>query len=366
MLAAPGVASLYPRISANQGNTPYMNQETLNLLRCPACNAANLMHSVFDEGPNAEIFNGVVWCRNCHYWYPVEDGLLELLAGELVYWDDRQNFWACYADRLMALGLRKDEGQAQTTLNELQAKQQAHFDWYAENRGQTYLAYERMPFWRAFDSRTFEAWRPIIRANTWLLDVGCAQGRSTFQLADLSLNIVAFDISKRLVRQAIERYRSGHYTAKIAFFVADALKFPLVNESVDYILVYGVLHHLPDPGLACQEITRILKHGGRYFGVENNPTIFRSAFELLQRLIPIWHEEAGPQALMDDANFQEWFRGNGVRIDTYTSVFVPPHLVNLLGNKIGHSLLAASDRIARSIGFLRNNGGIVVICGRKD
>jgi SAM-dependent methyltransferase/uncharacterized protein YbaR (Trm112 family) len=342
-----------------------MNQETLNLLRCPACGAADLTHSVFDEGLSAEILNGVVWCRNCGHWYPVEDGLLELLAGELVYWDDRQRFWNCYADRLTALRLRKDEGQAKSTLNELQAKQQAHFDWYAENRGQTYLEYERMPFWRAFDTKTFDSWRPEMKANSWLLDVGCAQGRSTFKLADLPLNIVAFDISKRLVRQAINRYRSGNYRAKITFFVADAIRFPLVDESVDYILVYGVLHHLPDPGRACQEITRLLKPGGSYFGVENNPTVFRSGFDLLQKLIPIWHEEAGPQALMADADFQEWFRGNGMRIDTYTTVFVPPHLINLLGNRIGSWALDASDRIGRSVGFLRENEGIVVICGCK-
>lgn len=343
-----------------------MDQQTLSLLRCPACSAANLASSVFDEDRNGEIINGVVWCQNCQYWYPIEDGLLELLAGELVYWDDRQNFWARYADRLTPLGLCQDKGQARSKLSELQAKQQAHFDWYAENRGQTYLQYERMPFWHVFDTKTFEPWRQETKADGWLLDVGCAQGRSTFKLADLPLNIVAFDISKHLIRQAIERYRRGNYKARISFFVADALRFPLVNESVDYILVYGVLHHLPNPGLACQEITRLLKHGGIYFGLENNSTIFRAAFDLLQKLRPIWHEEAGPQAMMADANFQEWFRGNGIRIDTYTAVFVPPHLINLLGNKIGSWVLDASDRIAQSIGFLRNNGGIVVICGRKD
>jgi SAM-dependent methyltransferase/uncharacterized protein YbaR (Trm112 family) len=343
-----------------------VNQDLLQLFRCPACFAGNLAHSTFREGANGEICDGVVWCKQCGNWYPVADGLLELLAGDLAYKEDRKRFWLHHADRMTALDLKQDSVTTTGSPEALQAKQQAHFDWYAENvRGQTYLQYEQMPFWRAFDTKTYAGWRQQIKADSWLLDVGCAQGRSTLKLADLPINIVAFDISKRLVRQAIERYRQGNYQAKITFFVADAIRYPMMNEAFDYILVYGVLHHLPDPGFACQEIRRLLKDDGIYFGVENNPSGFRALFDLLQRVIPIWHEEAGPEALMGNTHFRNWFHESGIQLDMQTAVFVPPHLINLLGYRVGHWLLDASDRVGQSLGFLRDNGGIIIIRGVK-
>jgi len=60
------------------------------------------------------------------------------------------------------------------------------------------------------DTIAFDNWRKDIRPSTRLLDIGCAQGRSTYKLMDLNVQIVAFDISKRLIRQAIERYRQSH------------------------------------------------------------------------------------------------------------------------------------------------------------
>ena len=49
----------------------------------------------------------------------------------------------------------------------------------------------------------------------------------------------------------------------------------MIDSSFDYVLIYGVLHHLPDAGFACREVARTLKPGGIYFGLENNETIFR-------------------------------------------------------------------------------------------
>jgi ubiquinone/menaquinone biosynthesis C-methylase UbiE/uncharacterized protein YbaR (Trm112 family) len=343
-----------------------VNQNVLQILTCPACCADHLAYSTFREGAEGEICDGVVWCRQCGNWYPVEDTLLELLAGDLAYKEDRQRFWAHYSDQLTAIGLKQENATKTSGQEVLQAKQQAHFDWYADNvRGQTYLQYEQMPFWRAFDTKTYTGWRQQIKPDSWLLDVGCAQGRSTLKLADMPINIVAFDISKRLVRQAIERYRRGHYRARINFFVADAIRFPMVDESFDYILVYGVLHHLPDPGFACQEIRRLLKEDGVYFGVENNPSRFRSLFDLLQKLIPIWHEEAGPEALMSDKDFERWFNASGIQLDMQTAVFVPPHVINLVGYNLGRWMLEASDQLGQSIGFLRANGGIIIVRGTK-
>lgn len=342
-----------------------MRQTVVPLLRCAACQAGDLAHSDFELAEDGATQDGALYCQACGHWYPVEDGLLELLAGRLAYHEDRQRFWDRFDDRLTKLGLRPDADQIDTNAAELQAAQQQHFDWYANNTTQTYGEYEQTSFWQAADELAFEPWREEIRSGSRVLDVGSAQGRSSFKLMDLDIDIVGFDVSKNLVRQAIQRYRTGTHAGRATFFVADASTFPFVDEVFDYVLVYGVLHHLPDPSATCREVARVLKRGGAYFGSENNQTVFRAPFDLLQKIKPIWHEEAGPEALISDQTLRQWFQPTTVSIETTTRVFLPPHLINLLSGSAGYGLLRSTDRIGRAIPFIRDNGGLILVHGTK-
>jgi ubiquinone/menaquinone biosynthesis C-methylase UbiE/uncharacterized protein YbaR (Trm112 family) len=341
-----------------------MRYEVIPLLKCPACNTSGLEHLTFTERSSLEISDGILWCGKCKNWYPIQDGLLDLLTGSLVYIKDREHFWSIYSGQLEKIGL----SQHLTTdemKKDLQSIQQNHFDWYASNELQTYNEYEQQPFWLAADQMAFEVWRKDIVPKSWLVDVGCAEGRSTFKLMDLDINIVGFDVSKSLVRQAINRYRAGSFKAKATFCLADASHFPFRNSSFDYVLIYGVLHHLPDPLSACKEVARILKLNGKYFGSENNRSAFRAIFDLLQKLTPLWHEEAGPEALLSHALINKAFKNTGVEVKTHTSVFLPPHFINLLSQKKADQFLATSDRIGQAVPGLRDNGGLIIINGVK-
>lgn len=342
-----------------------MRYEVIPLLKCPVCNSTDLKHSTFVERSPEEVGDGVLWCAACNNWFPIQDGLLDLLTGALAYVEDRKSFWATYHAQMEKNGLGLDT-LADKDEKELQSIQQAHFDWYANNDLQTYLAYEQQPFWLAADKLAFDPWRKEMAPGSWLLDVGCAEGRSTFKVMDLDINVVGFDVSKALVRQAINRYRAGAVKARATFCVADASKFPFTNSSFNYVLIYGVLHHLPNPTVACKEVARVLKLHGKYLGSENNSSMFRAVFDLLQRLSPLWHEEAGPEALISRDLFENAFKGTGVDIKTYTSVFVPPHLVNLLSRQKATQFLEITDKIGRAIPVLRDNGGLIVIDGFKS
>ncbi|MCX6841941.1 MAG: Trm112 family protein, partial [candidate division WOR-3 bacterium] len=162
-----------------------MKRDVLNLLRCPACGHPHLLAEVFRERAGDEVQDGILYCRACRTWYPVEDGLLELLAGDLVYHDDRARFWESHADKLTPLGLHPDANRLESDQSRLQRRQQRHFDWWASNDQQTYTAYEQTPFWIAADRIAFAPWRSEIQPDKWLIDVGCAQGRSTFKILDL-------------------------------------------------------------------------------------------------------------------------------------------------------------------------------------
>jgi ubiquinone/menaquinone biosynthesis C-methylase UbiE/uncharacterized protein YbaR (Trm112 family) len=345
-----------------------LTKETVGLLRCPTCGKNTLDPEVFQYGPEGEIGLGVFWCRSCRSWFPIEDGLLELLSGPLSYAEDRSRFWKSHEARLKQVGLAPPEpavAPAAAAEESEVARQQQHFDWYAENPTQTYEDYEATPFWRAADALAFDDWRSRVRPRTRLLDVGCAQGRSTFRWMDLDCEIVGFDISKALIRQAIDRYRRAKPRAKATFFVADATRFPLRSAAFDYVTGYGVLHHFPDPKETCREIVRTLKPGGVFFSSENNETIFRKLFDLLQKIHPVWHEEAGAHALISERELRDWLEPTGCQLSFRTSVFVPPHLANLLGHAGARLLLRATDALGSGFPPTRRQGGLILARAEK-
>jgi SAM-dependent methyltransferase/uncharacterized protein YbaR (Trm112 family) len=337
-----------------------MRESVLERLGCATC-PGRLSWQSYRDHARGEIADGVAWCRDCRQWYPIEDSVLELLPPQIGYAADRRRFWAAHQADLVSRRLKEPQGVSDDAEFDAQRKQQEHFDWYAGNDTQTYTSYEGMPFWRAVDAATFDEWRPQIRPGSWLLDVGCAQGRSSFPFLDLPIHHVGFDISKALVRQAIARYRSGKYAAEATFFVGDGARPPFQDQTFDNVVIYGVLHHLPDPGKTCKDVARVLRPGGTYFGSENNQTIFRPAFDLLMMMSPIWHEEAGAQPLISAQQVREWFAGTPVQVETRTSVFVMPHMVNLLGGWLFH----ATEWVGQRIPILWNNGGLVLIRGKR-
>ena len=303
----------------------------------------------------------VLSCSHCQRWYPVESFLLELLPDKLAYLADRCAFWQAHGVRLQNLGLVWREFDQVRGEVQPQLKQQCHFDWYAKNDQQTYESYEQMPFWRAVDEKIFAEWKTEIEPQHWLLDIGCAQGRSSYRLLELPITIVGFDISKELVRQAIASYQKKRHAAAATFFVADGSSLPFADESFDYVLIYGVLHHLPDPAQTCSEVTRVLKPGGIYFGSENNQTVFRKIFDTLMKIVPLWHEEAGAQPLIGEERIREWFGSSKITVEATTRVFVPPHLINILGARVGGALLDMTDRIGSNLPLLRDNGGLIML-----
>ena len=351
-----------------------MRVEVLSRLRCPACRSGRLASREFRRDGD-ELLEGVVWCEECRAWFPVEDGFLDLLTGPLAYAEERDAFWSRRRTEMTALSLAhapapggKVAAAGEAAAQALQ--QQKHFDWYAANDTQNYSDYEATPFWRAADRIAFEPWKDELRAaprpDRWLLDVGCAQGRSTFHMMDLDLNIVGFDVSRTCIREAARRYREGKFRARASFLVADGSAFPVSDAAMDVVLVYGVLHHLADPGATCREIGRVLKPAGVYFGQENNDSGFRALFDLAQRLWPIWHEEAGPEATISADRLASWLEPSGFRVTTRTSVFLPPHVVNWTTEERGFRILRSVDRAMAHVPWLRANGGLVIFEARRS
>jgi len=343
-----------------------MLRSVIPLLRCPVCQSqrSRLEAHAFAEGLAGHIKDGALACGVCGSWYPIEDELLELVKPELLYQEDYAAFVGRFSVELKRLGFAPDSARSESDLS-AQFLQRRHFDWYADNPEQTYNAYQNSPFWKAFDAATFGSWRRALKPGGAILDVGCADGRSCFQFINQGSTVVGMDISKALIRRAIERAAKANAQSSTSFFVADATALPLRDESVEYVVIYGVLHHVPDPAATCREAYRVLKPRGIYFGSENNATILRKVFDLLMKWMPIWREEAGQQALISQRNITEWLRGLPASLSCRSSVFLPPHLVNLFGRRGARVALGASDKLFHLIPGLRGQGGLIVFEVRK-
>jgi len=90
-----------------------------------------------------------------------------------------------------------------------------------------------------------------------VLDVGCGTGNNTLLLASIvQAHVIGLDVSHGMLQKAYEKQ------SQIPFVQAPADCIPFATESVDFVFMTEVLHHLPDIPATLHEICRILKYSG--------------------------------------------------------------------------------------------------------
>jgi SAM-dependent methyltransferase/uncharacterized protein YbaR (Trm112 family) len=345
------------------GRVLTMLKSLVALLRCPSCRNLNaeVRLEEFAPGECGHVSDGVLICQGCGAWYPIERDVLEFVPAGLFDQDDLADFCHRFCSQLSSLRLTRPANNGADYAE--QRNQRAHFDLYAEE-APGFADYTLTPFIRASSSRYLALWAERLeKPGALLLDVGCGGGISSWPLAD-GRTLIGFDISRKAVRKAVEGARSRELMGTTTFFVGDASFLPVSDSSFDYAQTFGSLHHVPDPGATTRDIFRILKPGGIYFGVENNKSAFRGIFDLMMKLYPLWVEEAGAQPMFSRSDLDALTAGLSVRIESATSIFLPPHLLNVLGRWAG-PVLNGSDRIFSCLPWWRNQGGLLLFTMQK-
>jgi ubiquinone/menaquinone biosynthesis C-methylase UbiE/uncharacterized protein YbaR (Trm112 family) len=319
----------------------------LRLARCPTCKIGLIQRQ-----------KEVMKCTKCKAWYPIADGVLELLPISSSYNEDRIKLWNRIGKRYH---LTKDTDKVQR--QSPQEIQRHHFDSYAVDDIQSYNMYETMSFWRVIDRIIFESWMKLLPKDAVVLDIGCAQGRSALPFVENIYTVIGFDIAKKMIEVGNSRFKE--FANPPVLFVGDATTIPIADNSADVVVLYGVLHHLPNPKQIAKEIARVLKPNGLFLSLENNRTPFRFLFDLMQQISCLWHEEAGESPTMSASQVAQWFSNADMKVSTNTHVFIPPHLINLLPVSLGYKVILWSDFVASKIPFIRSWGGLIEIIGRK-
>ena len=339
-----------------------MLKSLLPKLLCPVCSSQSdsLTLEVFNEGDDDHVQDGVIICGRCKAWYPIEDELLEFIPLSLMYADDVQKFYERFKTKLSELNISYVELSDKPDEYEVQLKQREHYDDWAEDDKLSYDDFEMLPFWIANDQAVYNRWKKLQKNDTgWLLDVGAGNGRSAVRLTSQEITVIGIDISKKMLTKAVRRSKESGVHATRSFMVGDATSLSFVNESFDYAITSGVLSQLPNVNKTCSEIQRVLRSGGIYFGLENNNSMFRGIFDLLAKMIGIWKNETGSEPVISHKMLEDWHSAHKTKINSLSSIFLPPNLYNFGGPKLAYKLLKFTDAIFYAFG-LKNHGGLII------
>ena len=119
----------------------------------------------------------------------------------------------------------------------------------------------------------------IVNKNTYALDIGCGSGRWTKYLASKAGFIEAVDPSDAIF--AADNLLRNVENVRLSKASVDTLPFP--DETFDFAMSIGVLHHVPNTQQALIDCVRKVKKGGYfyvylYYNLDGRGRIFRTIF----------------------------------------------------------------------------------------
>ena len=248
--------------------------------RCPACRAAGL---AITNTQSEIISEGVFLCQSCGSQFPV-------LAGTPVLPPDPARWLTENLHLVMAQKIEDDATEAlvgallgpETYFNIIRQQQASYaYDHYGDGLTD-------------FDAPTGTI-RSILAdglarlpslPDGIALDLGCAVGRTTFDIATaLKRPSIGIDLNWGLLAIArqvrdhnivdIPLRRSGHHyerhrikvdypgAANVDFWISDAMALPIADDSIAFISAMNIVDCVPEPVRLLREIRRALTTGGR-------------------------------------------------------------------------------------------------------
>lgn len=125
----------------------------------------------------------------------------------------------------------------------------------------------------------------ILNSNTYGIDIGCGTGRWTKYLSDRIGFMEAVDPSKAIF--AADKLLEDKKNVRLSMASIDNL--PFEDETFDFGMSVGVLHHIPNTEQALKDCVKKIKKGGYfyvylYYNFENNGSIFKTIFYIVNAL----------------------------------------------------------------------------------
>lgn len=128
----------------------------------------------------------------------------------------------------------------------------------------------------------------MVNKNTYMIDIGCGSGRWTDYFTDKAGFIEAIDPSDAVL--VADNMLGDKPNVRVSKASVDTIPWP--DETFDFGMSIGVLHHIPDTKQALINCVKKIKTGGYfyvylYYRFDNRGPIFKGIFYLsnLMRLV---------------------------------------------------------------------------------
>lgn len=108
-----------------------------------------------------------------------------------------------------------------------------------------------------------------VKKGDVILDAGCGEGRHSFECIARGADVCSMDIDMeslkkaRYILAAIKLKEDASYHGRFQIHIGDALNLPFKEETFDKIICSEVMEHVDDDDIACRELSRALKKGGK-------------------------------------------------------------------------------------------------------
>ncbi len=188
-----------------------------------------------------------------------------------------------------------------------------------------------------------QLWKSILKTeirtdrNLNILDVGTGTGFLALLFAELGHKVTGIDISKCMLEKS--RYNAERLRLPVNFMHGDAENLPFDDGSFDIVMNRYLLWTLPDPKIAVNEWSRVVKSGGKLILIDgrwHDPAIHMRLRRFLASIIVLMTENRNPRmftsyyaTIKDQLPFFNGITPNDV-VDLFTEVGLKKITVNNL------------------------------------
>jgi uncharacterized protein YbaR (Trm112 family)/SAM-dependent methyltransferase len=227
------------------------------------------------------IHQGILVCLNCESWYPIRDGLPELLPSHLKDWDKDQAWLEDQYRGFIESGLE----QVYTTLltNTYSDRNNIVDKGSHYKKAEMSISQQDLPegFFGPALVAPFYPSRPTFSLdllarfvttvsklncgiNGVVCDLGVGYAWTSEWLVRLGYQVIGVDITRDYLLAGLPRLDRNipH------LIVADVENLPLLHQSIDSVLSFDAFHHFPDRKSAMAELERIMVPGATMVLVE--------------------------------------------------------------------------------------------------
>jgi len=196
----------------------------LKVLACPICGKP--LRPIFKKDVLTSL-----QCTHCHYYFSVKKGIIKLLPPRKVQKKDYRKHLAIIAKT---------------------------YDKYSDIHD---IAYHnpKMEYMRKVELKALR----FSKIKGTVLDMGCGTGKYTELLAKEGCNVIAMDVSRKMLEITKKKIVSKGLQSKVLYVHSDADTFPFLDNSLDAIIgIFGVLNHVLKYKSIFKSISRALKPNG--------------------------------------------------------------------------------------------------------